>query len=239
MVERQGRHPRHFVLLDEPVAGRALAPEASRGAVHLGGLVGLLPRALPPRRHSLRFPPELVRAGRSPPCSTASASADAQQGHRRAGRGARRCSEDELAGIAPMSTRTRCVILSPTTTTAPARRNSMTSTCRCSRPPTGAAWACTRAAISRATSPPARSRNGWRCTATRTSRFSTASTGQICRGGSSAISSRARTPAGTSSPKSRSISAVPAKSSTCAPRTNGRSPARNGPGSISMRTTAA
>ncbi len=51
LVERQGRPARHFLLLDEPVAGGAAAATASGGAVHLGGLVGLLPRALPPRRH--------------------------------------------------------------------------------------------------------------------------------------------------------------------------------------------
>ena len=60
LVERQGRPARHLVLLDEPVAGGAAEAEASRGAVHLGGLVGLLPRALPPRRHPLATS---IRAG--------------------------------------------------------------------------------------------------------------------------------------------------------------------------------
>ena len=46
---------------------------------------------------------------------------------------------------------------------------------------------------------------------------------------SSAISSRARTPAGTSSRAYRSISAIRTKNSCCAPRMNGRSSARNGP----------
>ena len=53
---------------------------------------------------------------------------------------------------------------------------------------------CTRAAISRAGSPPAPSRSGWRCTATPTSRISTARTAKPCRNASSPISSRARTP---------------------------------------------
>ena len=60
VVERQGRPARHLVLLDEPVAGGAAQAEASRGAVHLGGLVRLLPRALPPRRHPLATS---IRAG--------------------------------------------------------------------------------------------------------------------------------------------------------------------------------
>ena len=45
---------------------------------------------------------------------------------------------------------------------------------------------------------------------------------------SSAISSKARIPAGTSSRACRSTSAIPARNSCCAPRTNGRSRARNG-----------
>src|ERR1041384_132726 len=62
VVERQGRPARHLLLLDEPVAGRATEAEAPRRAVHLGGLVGLLPRALPPRRHPLRLLLDLVSA---------------------------------------------------------------------------------------------------------------------------------------------------------------------------------
>ena len=45
---------------------------------------------------------------------------------------------------------------------------------RCCRPGTGAAWVCIRAAISKAICAPAPGRNGWRCTATPTSRISTA-----------------------------------------------------------------
>ena len=75
VVERQGRAARHLVLLDEPVAGGAAQAEASGGAVHLGGLVRLLPRALPPRRHPHRTSFRAGIRARSPPCSTASASA--------------------------------------------------------------------------------------------------------------------------------------------------------------------
>ncbi len=59
---------------------------------------------------------------------------------------------------------------------------------RCFRPATGAAWACIRAAISKAICARARRRSGSRCTATRTSRTSTATTGWRCRSGSSVIS---------------------------------------------------
>ena len=52
---------------------------------------------------------------------------------------------------------------------------------RCSRPPIGAAWGCTPAAISRVICPPAPSRNGSRCTATRISPTSTATTAKPCR----------------------------------------------------------
>ena len=64
-------------------------------------------------------------------------------------------------------------------------------------------------------------------------------TATTCRSASSAISSKARTPAGTSSRRSRSTSATRARNSRCAPRTNGRSRARSGRSSISSRTTAA
>src|SRR3954470_21632077 len=46
--------------------------------------------------------------------------------------------------------------------------------------------------------------------------------------GSSATSSRARAPAGSSSRRCRSMSAIPASNSCCGPRTNGRSRERNG-----------
>ena len=72
-------------------------------------------------------------------------------------------------------------------------------------------------------------RNGWRCTATPTSRISTATTARRCRSGFSATFSRARTPAGSGSRRSRSTSAIPARLSCCAPRTNGRWRGRNGP----------
>ena len=59
--------------------------------------------------------------------------------------------------------------------------------------------------------------------------------GCACRSGSSGISSRARTPAGTSNRASSCRSAIPARSSSSGTRTNGRSRARNGRSSISIR----
>ena len=55
-----------------------LQAEAPRGAVHLGGLVGLLPRAVPPRRHPLATSFRAGIRARSPPCSTASATRGAK-----------------------------------------------------------------------------------------------------------------------------------------------------------------
>jgi len=53
------------------------------------------------------------------------------------------------------------------------------------RPAIGAAWACTPAVISKAICAPARSRSGWRCTATPTLPISTAITARRCRSASS------------------------------------------------------
>ena len=103
----------------------------------------------------------------------------------------------------------------------------------CSPPPIGAARACIRAAISRASCAPPHSRNGWKRTASSTGRISTPTTAASSSCASSIISCTARTPAGRSSRKSFCRSATPARNSSAAPRTNGRSRARNGPNSIS------
>ena len=99
LVERQGRPARHLVLFDEPVAGGAAQAEASRGAVHLGGLVGLLPRALPPRRHPLRLLFELVSAPGDRRAARHRRARRQERRHRRAGGGAaepvRRRAEEE------------------------------------------------------------------------------------------------------------------------------------------------
>ena len=88
VVERQGRPARHLVLFDEPVAGGAAEAEASRRAVHLGGLVGLLPRALPPRRHPQRLLFELVSAPGDRRAARHRRARRQERGHRRAGGGA-------------------------------------------------------------------------------------------------------------------------------------------------------
>ena len=110
---------------------------------------------------------------------------------------------------------------------------------RCSPPPTGAARACIRAAISKASCAPRRSRNGWRCTASSTGPISTPTTAASCSSSSSTISCTARTPAGTSSRRCCCKSAIRARTSSRAPRTNGRSSAPSGPNSISIRPTMA
>ena len=62
LEQRQGRHQRHLLLRDEPVERRRAQSAAPRRAVHVGRLVGLLPRAVPARRHPLRFSLELASA---------------------------------------------------------------------------------------------------------------------------------------------------------------------------------
>ena len=56
----------------------ALQAAASRRAVHLGGFVRLLPRALPPRRHPVRLSRRAGIRARSRACSTASATRGAK-----------------------------------------------------------------------------------------------------------------------------------------------------------------
>ena len=116
---------------------------------------------------------------------------------------------------------------------APARRRATTpsalaglstgSTCRCSRPATGAATACTCAATSRASCGPRRRRSGSRCTGSSTGRTSTPTTAASCSSASSTTSSRARTTAGTSSRRVQlQVRHVGRHLRACAPRTNGR-----------------
>ena len=74
-----------------------LQAEASRRAVHLGGLVGLLPRALPPRRHPLRLLFELVSAPGDRRAARRRRARRQERRDRRAGGGAaRHCPDDEL-----------------------------------------------------------------------------------------------------------------------------------------------
>ncbi len=55
MEQRQGRHQRHFLLRNESMDGRRVAAAASCRFVHLGRLIRLLSRTVPPRRHSQRL----------------------------------------------------------------------------------------------------------------------------------------------------------------------------------------
>ena len=236
--QRQGRHQRHLLLRHEPVARGAATAAAPGGAVHLGRLVRLLPRALPPRRHPVRLPGGLVAPPGHQRATWRRRARAEESGDRRAcGRPAN--AAGGRARKEPRRRRRRGVAAPPDRRLLPRAHaaNSRRSRCRCCRRRTGAARACIRAAISRAIWRPAPSRNGWRCTATPTFPISTRTTAPACSGASSATSSRARTPAGTSSRRSRSTSAGRAKNSLCAPRTNGRSRARNGPSSICIPRT--
>ena len=72
---------------------------------------------------------------------------------------------------------------------------------RCSPPPIGAARACIRAAISKASCAPPPSRNGWRRTASSTGRISTPTTAASSSCASSTISCTARTTGWSKQPK--------------------------------------
>ena len=126
-------------------------------------------------------------------------------------------------------------IRSTTTIIRRVRRTGTRSSRRCFRPPTGAARACIRAAISRASCAPPPSRNGWRRTASSTGRISIPITAASSSCVSSTISCTARKTAGQSSRRCCCRCAT-STSSSSAPRTNGRSSAPNGPSSISIRS---
>ena len=76
--------------------------------------------------------------------------------------------------------------------------------------------------------------NGWRCTASSTGRTSTPTTAASSSSSSSTTSCTARRTAGTSGRRSCCRCAIPARGSSRAPRTNGRSSAPNGPSSFSI-----
>ena len=107
LEQRQGRHQRHFLLRHEPMARGAAAAAALGGAVHLGRLVRLLPRALPPRRHPVRLPGRLV----APP------------GHQRANGVGERGPKSPVTGeLAAGPERCRSESSQKTAPTSPARR---------------------------------------------------------------------------------------------------------------------
>src|SRR5690349_21541586 len=89
-------------------------------------------------------------------------------------RGQKRCRRRNSPKTSPIRRASRNAAASSTTITKSASRNSRISRRPCFRPGTGAAWACTRAATSKAGCVPARDKNGSKCTATRISRISTA-----------------------------------------------------------------
>ena len=152
-------------------------PAASRRAVHLGRLVRLLPRAVPPRRHPLRLPVELVSAPGRERAARRGRTRRQKRGHRRAGR---RTADADRGGTGESTRRLRRrgAAPSPDRRLLPRAHGGVRQhrRRRCCRRRTGAAWACIRAAISKAVCAPAPGRNGWRCTATPTSRISTATT---------------------------------------------------------------
>ena len=235
--QRQGRAERHLLLRHQPVARRVAAAAASRRDVRLGRRGRLVPRHDAPRRHPLHVLGQLVRhagedravrrwasAARAAACTGELVCGDETLLGRRAG-------ERTAATSATRSSRIR----STTTITRRARRSGTRSRCRCSRRRTGAGRACIRAATSRASCAPPRRRNGSKRTASSTGRTSTPTTAASCRSASSTTSSRARTPAGTSSRGAAAGAPSGREVRRARTRTNGRSRARTGRSSTSIR----
>ena len=155
-----------------------------------------------------------------------------ERGHRRAGRrtrdAARRTNWRSICADTPGEAQAPSACATITTPRAPP--NSRRSRRRCCRPPIGAAWACTRAAISRAGSR-AGSKQKW--LEVHGDTHFTHFYSELRRGAAEALlrpfpQGRGHR-LGASSRACRSTSAIPARNSCCAPRTNGRSRARNGP----------
>ena len=237
LVERQGGPERHLVLRDEPVAGRVIAAEASRRAVRLGRRGRLLPRPQPPRRHLLHVCPELVRHADQDRAVRPRHQGPPQPHERRLGVRPRHA---DLRGDGQQSLRSRTDLLP-----ARARRRILEGDdARLHQDQRAAAVECE---LGRQRAAPARqfrglirarppSRSGWKCTASSTGPTTTPTTASQFRRSSSATSSRARTTAGTRSPRCACRCAIRGKNSSSATRTNGRSRARNGPSTTSTPT---
>ena len=177
VVERQGRAQRHLLLRHQPVARRLAAAAASRRDVHLGGRRRLVPRHDPSRRHPVDLLGQLVRHAGQDRAVRRGRARQAQPRARRAGvRAGDAVARSSWRRTAPISAARSATIRSTTTITRRARRCGRRSRCRCSRRRTGAARACIRAAISKGSCAPRRSRNGSRRTASSTGRISTPTT---------------------------------------------------------------
>ena len=177
LVERQGRPQRHFLLRHQPVARRLAAAAASRRHVRVGRLRRLVPRHDASRRHSLDLLGELVRHAGQDRAIRRRRARQAQPRARRTGvragdadGGRTRQEPRRFRRRDRRASARRRISPRPLAGLGEGRRR------RCSPPPIGAARACIRAAISRASCAPPPSRNGWRRTASSTGRISTPTT---------------------------------------------------------------
>ena len=236
LVHRQGRAQRHLLLRDQPVVRGLDAAAAPRRDLRVGGRRRLLSREHAPRRHPVQFLRLDVSVGGLARCSTAPASA-ARRARSPASMpaGPKHCRTRSWSRTASTSRSRCCRTRSTTPITATARRNGRKiDGAGADRRQLGRPWACTRAATSKASCARHRAQKWLEAHGdTHWTHFYT-DYGVGCRSASSAISSKARTPAGTSSRRCSCRSATSTGSSS-GTRTNGRSRARNGPGSISTR----
>ena len=237
VVERQGRPQRHFLLRHQPVARRIAAAAAPRRHVHLGRRCRLVPRHDASRRHSLDVLGELVRHAGQDRAIRRRRARQAQPRARRTGvragnfvgGGARAETAADFGAEIARASAGRRLPQGAFAEVGQGRR------CRCSRPPTGAARDCTRAAISKAScAPPSKQKwleahgiEHWTHFYTDYGReqqlrfFDHFLHGKKQRLGEAAEGAAAGASSSTSSCR--------------APRTNGRSSARDGPSSISIR----
>ncbi len=240
LVKRQGRPQRHLLLRREPVAERGTAAQAPRRDLHLGGRGRLLPRHGAPWRH---LQPRL-RAGLVEGAGLFGAErprqARLQEPHERrlgvrAGDAVGRTARQEPPRLL------RRLHL------AQARHRRLLAVAHAGLDQGQDAAAVIRQ-LGRPGPASARQFRGLRALRLRAEMARSARhraldaflhelRASTCRRSSSAISSRARIPAGASSPRFCSRSVIPGRNSSSATRTNGRWRARSGPNSSSNPAT--
>ena len=189
--QRQGRHARHLLLRQQPVARGAAASAASRGDHSVGRPERPLPRLRLPRRHPQRVPEALGQApGRQRPVRPAASERRKNPEHRRVGRRARhalrRGAGEEprrrLRGAEAAPVRRR---VAPRALGRPLHRSTV-PLLTCAN--WGGQGIHPRGNFNGFTETPRRSRSGSRCTATRTGRCSRPATASRCRSASSTTS---------------------------------------------------
>ena len=233
VVQQQGRAARHLVLRRQPVAGRPAPASAPGRDVPVGGLPGLLPRLQPARRHSQHLHARVVpgtgdvrsvwerQQHREPEFGRA-------RRRRRGPRGRRARAEPERPSKRASGQRARRPVVSRSVRRPPEDHGSAALSGELGALPalSGEFRGLRLGELGAEMAGGARDSS--------TGQSSTPTTGLRSRSGSSAISSKARTRAGTSSRPSSSTCARSTEPFSGAPSRSGRSPGRGGPSSTSI-----